>query len=233
MNSSHSVTLRETAAAAVTCGSGGAASWVCTLVHDGEPDGAGDQRRGGAARARRGLDGKREACVNMPAECPAVKPPHNPADSRGEGPPKAARRHRPSGADRHRPKGRPAGRPPGRVAGGGRSLIIEDMAPSAESPQPAALREELTPELEIAQLTAALEALRDDRQRASAWRRSSATPCSWRSTCWSRIPTCADSSAPSSSGWWTTPRRTPAACGCSTRPAAPPTCGWRTSAAKR
>ncbi len=40
------------------------------------------------------------------------------------------------------------------------------MSPSAESPQPAALREELTPELEIAQLTAALEALRDDRERA-------------------------------------------------------------------
>ena len=40
------------------------------------------------------------------------------------------------------------------------------MSPSAESPQPAALREELAPELEIAQLTAALDALRDDRQRA-------------------------------------------------------------------
>ena len=40
------------------------------------------------------------------------------------------------------------------------------MSPSAESPQPAALREALAPDLEIAQLTAALEALRDDRQRA-------------------------------------------------------------------
>ena len=40
------------------------------------------------------------------------------------------------------------------------------MTPSAESPQPAALRAELGPDLEIAQLTAALEALRDDRQRA-------------------------------------------------------------------
>jgi signal transduction histidine kinase len=40
------------------------------------------------------------------------------------------------------------------------------MTPSTESPQPAALREGLAPEVEIARLTAALEALRDDRQRA-------------------------------------------------------------------
>ena len=40
------------------------------------------------------------------------------------------------------------------------------MATSADSPQPAALREALTPELEIAQLTAALEALREDQQRS-------------------------------------------------------------------
>ena len=40
------------------------------------------------------------------------------------------------------------------------------MATSAGTPQPAALREELTPEREIAQLTAALEALREDQQRS-------------------------------------------------------------------
>ena len=40
------------------------------------------------------------------------------------------------------------------------------MATSADTPQPAALREALTPELEIAQLTAALEALREDQQRS-------------------------------------------------------------------
>ena len=56
-------------------------------------------------------------------------------------------------------------------------------------------------------------AARGSAAQPSAWPRSSATPCSWRSTCWSRIPICADSSAPSSSGWSTIPRRTPAACG--------------------
>ena len=102
----------------------------------------------------------------MPAECPAGGAAHNPADSRGEGPPKAARSHRPCGAGRHRPKGRPRVAHSAEWLTAGRSLIIEGMSPSAESPQPAALREELSPDLEIAQLTAALEALRDDRQRA-------------------------------------------------------------------
>ena len=91
---------------------------------------------------------------------------HNPAECRGEGPPKASGRHRPSGADRHRPKGRSAGRPPGRVACARAILHNRDMATSADTPQPAALREALTPELEIAQLTAALEALREDQQRS-------------------------------------------------------------------
>jgi hypothetical protein len=39
------------------------------------------------------------------------------------------------------------------------------MATSAESPQPAALREEPAPDLDIAQLTVALAALREDQQR--------------------------------------------------------------------
>ena len=40
------------------------------------------------------------------------------------------------------------------------------MAASAGTPEPAALREELAPEREIARLSAELEALREDQQRA-------------------------------------------------------------------
>ena len=158
-------------------------------------------------------------CVNMPAACARGR--SRPQSGRIAEAKVLRRQHgriaRPGQAGIGQ-KDDAAGRPPGRVAGAARSPHNRGhVRHPPTSPQPAALREALAPERrDRAADRGARGAARRSASAPSAWPRSRATPCSWRSTCWSRIPICAASSASSSSGWSTTPRRTPAACGCST-----------------
>ena len=228
VNSSHSVTSRASDGAAVTSGSGGSRLLDATWAQAARPRAATPARQSaaGALRSRVGR-GARSEVQRLVCSWPLQDAPSRAAPT--------IRQKREAGVIRIRQ---------GRIVRPAQAALIQrdEDGNGPDDRVPEARRRPIidpchllhrracacgvtpladTPETDVARLQAELSFLRDERQRADAWRPSSATPCSSRSTCSSPIRTCAASSACSSSGWWTTPAPTPAASGSSTsRPSA-------------